>query len=266
MQQTEAYYDGPAHEIYSRLWGDNIHMGYWQEGDTLQDAMARLNEVMAERGRIGSDERVLDVGSGNGAAPIYLAKARGCEVVGLNLSERENEFARERAREEGVEGRVEIHYGDFHELPFEDATFDVVWSQESLLHAVDKPLVLRECLRVIRPGGRFVLSDLLMRDHVPEEERQVLYSRVGTPEMWDFEDYQQALRDAGFRVELAEDWTSNVAPTYGSVRQALQDRRSELESDVPTEQIDRTLNALQQWVDAGHADKISHGFFVGVRP
>lgn len=266
MEQTEAYYDGPAHEIYSRLWGDNIHMGYWYDEDqTLQEAMARLNEVMAQRGGIQADQRVLDVGSGNGAAPIYLAQECGCQVVGLNLSERENEFARQRAQEEGVDDLVDIRYGDFHELPFADGEFDVVWSQESLLHAVDKPRVLRECLRVLRPGGRLVLSDLLMREDVPEDERQTLYARVGTPEMWDLDGYAAALRDAGFRIERSEDWNANVAPTYGAVRDALQERRDELEGPVPADQIDRTLTALGQWVEAGNSGKISHGFFVATR-
>lgn len=249
------------------MWGDNIHMGYWyDENQSFQDAMARLNEVMAERGGIRSDQRVLDVGSGNGAAAIYLAREHGCQVVGLNLSERENEFARARVREEGVDDRVEIRYGDFHELPFADGEFDVVWSQESLLHAVDKPRVLRECRRVLAPGGRLVLSDLLMRDDVPEDERQTLYSRVGTPEMWDLDGYAQALRDAGLRVDRTEDWTANVAPTYDSVRTALSERRDELEGPVPSEQIDRTLTALGQWVEAGQTGKISHGFFVASRP
>lgn len=241
-------------------------MGAWRDRDTLQAAMARLNEVMAERGRLRAGERLLDVGSGNGAAPIYLATAHGCEVTGLNLSERENEVARRRAEEEGVADRVEIRHGDFHDLPFPDASFDVVWSQESLLHAVDKRGVLEECLRVLRPGGRLVLSDLLMRRHVTDPERAELYSRVGTPEMWDFADYQDALRAAGFELIDADDWTDHVAPTYGAVRSALLERRGELAGVVPDEQIERTVAALQKWVDAGRADKISHGFFLARRP
>ncbi|QBI21365.1 methyltransferase domain-containing protein [Egibacter rhizosphaerae] len=266
VEETQAYYDGPAHEIYSRLWGDNIHMGYWREGDNLQDAMAHLNEVMAERGAIRNQQRVLDVGSGNGAAAVYLAVERGAHVVGLNLSERENDFARERVAEAGVDDQVEIRYGDFHTLPFDEGEFDVVWSQESLLHAVDKPRVLRECLRVLAPGGRLVLSDLLMRADVPDDERQTLYARVGTPEMWDRDGYQRALRDAGFTVRESDDWGQNVAPTYGAVRAALQERRDELEGPVPSDQIDRTLTALGQWVEAGRSGKISHGFFVAERP
>lgn len=266
VEQTQAYYDGPADEIYRRLWGDNVHMGTWQEGDTLQDAMARSNERMADMADVSARVDVLDVGSGYGAAAIYLASTRQCDVVGLNLSERENEFARQRVREQGLEDRVTIKQGDFHALPFDDASFDVVWSQESLLHAVDKRNVLDECFRVVKPGGKFVLSDLLMRADVEEDERQVLYARVGTPEMWDFDDYAEAIRNAGFDVELAEDWTRNVAPTYAAVRSALAERRNELDGVVPNEQIERTMTALGQWVRAGEQDKISHGFFAAVRP
>lgn len=266
VQETQAYYDGPADEIYRRLWGDNVHMGTWEDGDTLQAAMARSNEQMVSLGRIPAGARVLDVGSGYGAAAIHLARELGCQVVGLNLSGKENELARRRAKEEGVEGRVEIVDGDFHELPFPDGEFEVVWSQEALLHAVDKPRVLRECLRVLAPGGRLVLSDLLMRAHVAEPERQALYARVGTPEMWDLDDYVEALDAAGFEIELAQDWQGNVAPTYAAVRAALAERRGEIERFVPAELIDRTLTALAQWVQAGEQDAISHGFFTGVRP
>jgi sarcosine/dimethylglycine N-methyltransferase len=266
VEQTQAYYDGPADEIYRRLWGDNVHMGTWQEGDTLQDAMARSNERMAQSGRIAPGTKVLDVGSGYGAAAIYLARTHDCHVVGLNLSERENDFARLRVSEEELEDRVEIRQGDFHDLPFEDESFDVLWSQEALLHAVDKRKVLHECFRVVKPQGRFVLSDLLMRDHVAADERETLYARVGTPEMWDFGDYAEAIEAAGFEIDVAEDWTRNVAPTYAAVRSALEARQEELRGAVPNEQIQRTMIALGQWVEAGEQDKISHGFFAAVRP
>ena len=242
-------------------------MGYWYDDHPdLQQAMARLNEVMVERGGITAGQRVLDVGSGNGAAAVFLAERVGCEVAGLNISERENDEARRLAAERGVDDRVEIRHGDFHDLPFDDGSFDVVWSQESLLHAVDKPGVVREMLRVARPGGRLVVSDLLMRDDVPDDERQVLYARVGTPEMWDLDAYADALRAAGWQVVVAEDWGRNVAPTYDAVRTALSRRREELAGAVPEEQIDQTLTALGQWVEAGESGKISHGFFVADRP
>lgn len=267
VEETQAYYDGPADEIYRRLWRDNVHMGTWErDDDTIDTAMARTNRIMADRAGIDEGSSVLDVGAGYGAAARFLVGEYGCSVHCVNISEKENDLNRERNRDAGMDDRITVEYGDFHALPTPDERFDVVWSQEALLHAADKPKVLAECFRVLRPGGRLALSDLLMRRDVPAEERTALYERVRTPGMWDFPDYREGLEAAGFRVEAAEDWPENVAPTYQSVLSQLRDGRDALQGAVPSEQIDRTIGALELWVESGHAGKISHGFFVGVRP
>lgn len=267
VEETQEYYDGPADEIYRRLWRDNVHMGTWRAGDdTIDEAMARTNRVMADRGDVWEDAFVLDVGSGYGASARFLATERGCRVHGVNISERENELARERNRQAGLDDVVSIEYGDFHDLPYDDASFDIVWSQESLLHGVDKSRILDECRRVLRPGGRFVLSDLLVRKHVSEEEREPIYARVKAPVMWDLDEYAEAISASGLEVVDQADWPENVAPTYQSVLDQLVEQRDRLADRVPTEQIEQTIASLQLWVDAAHEGKISHGFFVAERP
>ncbi len=265
VRETQDYYDGPADEIYRLIWGDDVHMGTWTSpDDDLVTAMARTNEVMAREAGITSGQRVLDVGCGYGAAGIYLAREHGCEVVGQNISEKELAKAGELAREAGVADRATFEYGDFHDIPSPDDSFDVVFSQEALLHGVDKQQILRECKRVLRQGGRVAFSDLLVQAHVEEEEREAIYARVHSPVMWDLQQYVDGLSEAGFDVVTAEDWSRNVAPTYAAVRAGLIEHRDALEGKVPAEQIDSTIDALQLWVDSADAGKIGLGFFVGV--
>ena len=266
VRETQDYYDGPADEIYRLIWGDDVHMGTWTEDDdTLQRAMARTNAVMAEQAGIDERARVLDVGCGYGATALHLATEHGCEVVGMNISERELEVADELAKERGLSGQCTFRWGDFHDIPAEDDSFDAVWSQEAFLHAVDKSQVLAECRRVLRPGGRLVISDLLVAEHVPEEERQAIYARVHSPEMWSHERYVVGLESAGLDVALHENWSSNVARTYAAVRGGLLANQQELrDRGVSQEQLDATADALQLWVDGGNASRISQGFFVGV--
>lgn len=240
-------------------------MGTWTvEGESLQEAMARTNAIMAERAGIDPAARVLDVGCGYGAAALDLVARHGCEAVGLNISDRELEVATQRARERGLDDRATFRWGDFHALPEDDDAFDVVWSQEAFLHGVDKPKILRECGRVLRPGGRLVISDLLVDGSLPDDERQAIYARVHSPEMWDHDQYVAALGEAGFDVTCAQDWSANVAPTYQAVRDGLLARRDELEGRVPRQQLDDTVDALQLWIDSARANKIAQGFFVGV--
>jgi sarcosine/dimethylglycine N-methyltransferase len=242
-------------------------MGTWvREDDTLQTAMDRTNQVMAEHAGLGEHSVVLDVGCGYGATAIFLAKEYGCHVTGMNISEKELELGRSRAQEAGLAGRIAFDYGDFHDLPYDEASFDIVWSQEAFLHGVDKPRILQECYRVLKPGGQLVLSDLLVREHVPREERERIYARVRSPGMWDLAQYDGALRDAGFIIERIEDWQDNVAPTYRSVLWQLKNQRRHLEGRVPAEQLDSTTEALDLWVRSAHAGKISHGFALAQRP
>lgn len=265
VKDTQDYYDGPADEIYRTLWGDNVHLGTWEAGDSLQDAMARTNEVMAERAGIPADAEVLDVGCGYGATALYLATHCGCRVTGINISNKELDLARQRAREAELTDRVSFEYGDFHAIPFPDGSFDAVWSQEAFLHGLRKQHILEECHRVLRPSGRLVISDLVARPHLSAEERQRVYARLRLQEMWSADQYVAGLQAAGFAIVDQDDWAANVAPTYATVVAGVRERYDELAERVPTEQLDNTMAALDVWVESAEAGKISQVFIVAER-
>lgn len=267
VQDTQDYYDGPADEIYRTLWKDNVHLGTFERPDeSLQVAMDRTNRIMAERAGIEPGSRVVDVGCGYGETALFLVREYGARVVGTNISQKELELARQRAQEEGLTHKASFEYGDFHKTPFDDGAFDVVWSQEAFLHGVDKQSILDECYRILAPGGRLVISDLLARQHLPEDERQQIYARLRLAEMWSPEEYVAGLREAGFTVEVSEDWAANVAPTYGTVVAGVRAQYDSLAERVPTEQLDSTIAALDLWVSSAEAGKITQGFFVARRP
>lgn len=260
---TKDYYDGPANEIYRHIWGENIHIGYFETPDEpLPQAMQRSNERMAAGVDLAAGERVLDVGCGYGALARFLAVNFGCHVVASNISERELEWGRELTSEQGLDDKVEFAWADFHDLPFGRDEFDYYWSQEAFLHAVDKRKVLNEAARVLRPGGRLVFTDLLVREGTPEADRRRIYERVKSPDMWDTHHYKNAVGAAGLTIETHEDWSDNVAPTYAWVRDQLERRRAEFEERIGKETVDRTSAALQFWVDAAEAGKIGWEYFV----
>jgi SAM-dependent methyltransferase len=96
---------------------------------------------------------VLEVGCGIGVGTANLAREHACHVVGVDRSPRMIEWANRRAREWGVEDRVELLIADATELPFEDGRFDVAFA-ESVLAFIDDPAsAVREMARVVRPGG-----------------------------------------------------------------------------------------------------------------
>ena len=183
-------------------------------------------------------------------------------MLATNISERELDWAGELTRKAGLEDRVRFAYADFHELVYPDASFDQYWSQEAFLHAVDKAKVLAEAHRVLKPGGRLVFTDILVRRETPEAIRERIYERVNAPEMWDAEDYRRSLLNLGFTLEIEEDWSPNVAPTYAWVRSQLERRRREFEERIGKELVDRTSRALAFWVDQAEAGRIGWLYMV----
>ena len=263
VEQTQQYYDGAANEIYREIWGENLHLGIFAAPDEpLQAAMERSNRRMSEGLGLARSDRVLDVGGAHGALGRYLAQMYGCQVLVTDISVRELAWGRELTADAGMEDRVTFQRADFHDLPFEDDSFDCYWSQEAFLHAADKARVLREAHRVLTHDGKLVFSDLLVRRGTSREDRQRIYERVLSPDMWDTPDYVEGLRGAGFDVLQHEDWSENVAPTYSWVRKQLEARRPEFERRIGKEAVDRTSAALQFWVDSAHAGKIGWEYFV----
>lgn len=107
-----------------------------------------------------SSGKVLDIGTGTGWLAIGFAQGLpGVHVVGLDLSDAVLELARENARERGLSSRVSFEKGDAQDMPFEDDTFDLVISGNTL-HLLKNPVrMFDEIQRVLKPNGRFLISD-----------------------------------------------------------------------------------------------------------
>ena len=263
VADTQAYYDGPADEIYRAIWGDNLHLGVPSyDGCPHPEAMENTNAIMAEAVSLSPQSRVLDLGCGYGSTARYLAANYGCRVTGTNISEKELQLARARSREAGLDALLSFEYGDFHRLHYPDDSYDVVWSQEAFLHAADKNAVLSECRRVLKPDGVLIFTDILVRRDTPDADRARIYDRVKSPDMWDLADYRNALAALNLTVTREEDWSQYVAPSYAWVRDRLQEQREALLPRVGPETIDNTVAALSFWVDSGNAGYIGWAMFV----
>jgi arsenite methyltransferase len=147
------------------------------------DLLARVPEGSAESfagvanpfslGPLEPGERVLDVGSGAGTDSLVAAQMVGPEghVTGIDMTPEMLAKARTGARELGAEN-VEFLEGEAEELPFPDASFDVVISNGVIDLVPDKNAVFSEIHRVLRPGGRIQIADVTIQNPVGEEGKR----------------------------------------------------------------------------------------------
>ncbi|MBO1413383.1 methyltransferase domain-containing protein [Streptomyces sp. FH025] len=193
--------------------GYNAHLGYWdtpESGLTYDEATDRLTDIMTERLRIGSGARVLDVGCGVGAPAVRIARLKGAEVTGISVSREQVDRAEALARATALQGRVTFRRADAMRLPFADDSFDAVLAIESMPHMPDREQVLRETARVLRPGGRVVLTDFYRRT-APSPTVHPLRKTMGSTTV-PLDDYPAILRASGLEFVEMLDITEETVP------------------------------------------------------
>ena len=152
-------------------------------------------------------EVVLDLGSGAGADVLISARRVGPtgKAIGLDMTDEMLELARTNAAEAGVEN-VEFVKGYLEDMPLEDESVDVVISNCVINLSGDKPRVIREAARVLRPGGRFAVSDVIADPDMDEQTRADMAAWTGCIAGALTEDeFRGALASAGFGdIEITE--------------------------------------------------------------
>lgn len=262
VKTTETYYDSDeADRFYFHVWGgEDIHIGLYEEGEAIREASARTVTRMADRlGELTPETRVLDLGAGYGGSARALAKRFGCRVTCLNLSETQNRRNRDLSAAQGLSDRIEIVHGNFEQLPFEAETYDVVWSQDAFLHSGKREQVLREARRVLKVGGQMVFTDPMQADDCPEGVLGPVLARIHLASMASFGFYREAARRVGLEEVDVGDLTPMLPRHYEAVRNELTSRYDEMVGISGQGYVDRMIEGLGHWIDAGRAGHLAWG-------
>jgi SAM-dependent methyltransferase len=153
-------------------------------------------------------ERVLDLGSGGGIDVLLSARRVGPSgrAFGLDMTDEMLTLAQRNAAEAGATN-VEFLKGEIEAVPLPDASVDVIISNCVINLSPDKDRVLAEAHRVLRPGGRFAVSDIVVRGPVPDAIRRSVEAWIGcVAGALDEHDYRARLERAGFRNADVEVW------------------------------------------------------------
>ena len=175
QDKMRSFFDSVA----GRLGKDYVPGKSWK---SIAEALLRLMPPMV----------IADLGAGEGAFSLLLAQ-RAKKVIAVDTSAKMIEVAREQALRNGVKN-LEFRLGDMEEVPIKAASVDLVWISQSLHHALHPGRALAEANRILRPGGRIVILDLVK--HRYEEARELYADEwLGFSET----DLESMLEEAGFQ-------------------------------------------------------------------
>lgn len=168
---------------------------------------------LARAAGLDSTKHVLDVGSGIGGTSRCLAKEFGCRVTGIDLTDEYCRAAAMLSAKSGFAGLVDYRQGDATNQPFDDASFDVVWSEHAAMNIPDKARLYREMHRVLKPGGTLAIYDILAGPSGPVVFPVPWARTAETSFLVRPDELRQLLEAAGFRVF---DWsdTTDAARTW----------------------------------------------------
>lgn len=207
--ESSRHYD--LHDSWYRaIWGEHLHHGLWEAGTASREAAAiAMIRRVADAARIGPGTRVCDVGCGYGGTARWLAEHTGADVLGVTNSRRQWETA-----SAADTGNPRFRLADWLENGLPDGAFDVVIAIESTPHFARLGEAVSEMMRVLKPGGRLVISTWLRE----AEEMPALLKPVAgfghMPSLVPEARLRQWMEEAGGRAFHGEDLTARVARTW----------------------------------------------------
>ena len=226
------FYDASS-GLWESIWGEHMHHGYYGRSgnykiDRRQAQVELIEELLrwADCREDNPPQNIIDVGCGIGGSTLHLARKFGSKATGITLSPVQASRAKERAAEAGLDDRVQFEVANALEMPFEDCSFDLVWSLESGEHMPDKTKFLQECYRVLKPGGKMIFAtwchretDSLAGELTADEVAHLkeIYRVYCLPYVIFLSEYRAIASKCGFENIKSDDWSTAVAPFWDVV-------------------------------------------------
>ena len=241
-------------KTYGQLWASQ-KTGKSAQSRRRLASMFSAHEALLKELRPKKGMKVMDIGSGSGETVLTIAEKVGPtgKAVGIDFSSEGVALARESAKERNLENIAEFHQSNALELPFPDNSFDAAISECVVCLIQDKQKALNEKVRVLKPGGRVIMHDVITWAPMPQamrEDQRLYCGCIGGAVSLD--EYVEMMKKAGLTDIKTVDFTKDVKKmmNVGIVAQALN-----LKDDEAAHEI----------VDFARKGGIGYALFVGTK-
>jgi len=236
-----------------------------QEFDQDHFGGTAVNDILAQAAGMAPEKRVLDVCSGMGGPARYFAHHYGCRVTGLDFTHTRFLGAQRLTRMVGLEHLVDFRHGNALDMPFANASFDIVVGQEAWCHVPDKPRLIAECARVLAPGGVIAFTDILRQDALDAQDMARLQREMTFLTLETLDGYAALLQSNGCvlerRDDLSEEWARILVARLAMYRSL----RAETEQKFGSAHFQRWDDTYAFFVGLYGEGKLGGGRFVARR-
>jgi SAM-dependent methyltransferase len=255
LEDVRGVYDGQEGDLWELLMGQQIRIGGFQSSMDL-----------AERAGIGAGQKGVDLCCCNGAGTRFLVRFRNVDsMIGVDATKTVIERGRVRCEEEGLADRIRLELADVCDSGLPDGEADFVWGEDAWCYVEDKPKLIEEAARIVKPGGVIAFTDWVEGPSgLSENEAGMFLEGMKFPNVQDIDGYRSLLEKNGCKVIEAED-TGRFAPyvelylnmvgmqlTYDALRIL----------DFDTERLDTIATGFNFFRDLAQAGKIAQGRFI----
>lgn len=258
INEVKAVYNGVEGDLWELLMGQQIHIGGFKSSMDL-----------AERAGISAGQRGVDLCCCNGAGMRFLVRFRDvASMTGVDAADTVVERGRSRTEAEGLASRIQFQLGDVCETSLAAGEADFVWGEDAWCYVEDKPKLIAEAARIVKPGGTIAFTDWVEGPAgLSDAEAERFLSFMKFPTVQSIGDYRALLEKNGCEVIEAED-TGRFAPYVDLYLQMVDmqltyDALSILGFDADA--MGAVAGEFGYLQELAHAGKIAQGRFIARR-
>ena len=258
-QGTDDLYGSAEGRLWELVAGEMLHCGGISQP-----------KAMAVKAGITESEKVLDLCSGFGSSLRFLAKNYNIQGYGLDISPYMIEQAKRRTREEGLQRKVIHLQGDVYHVPWPDNSFDVVWGEDGWCYLDAKEALIKEAVRVLKPGGRIAFSDWTTGPAgLSAEEANRIHTFLKFPYTESLTGYENLLREHGMRIQSSEDPCEQFANSMELYKRMITEQLTyDALKILGDDQVlfDHVVGEWTYLIEMGRRKKFGQGRIVAVKP
>jgi SAM-dependent methyltransferase len=254
LKDVQAVYGGPEGDLWELVMGQQIHIGGFKSSMDL-----------AEKAGIGAGSAGVDLCCCNGAGMRFLTRFRGvAKMTGVDATPTVVDRGRQRCKAEGLDAKINFVLADVTASGLPNACADFVWGEDAWCYVVDKPKLIAEAARLVRPGGTIAFTDWVEGKPMTDAEADRFLTFMKFPNVQDISGYSNLLKANGCEVKIAAD--TGRFPPYVDLYLGMLDMQLTYDAlkiiGFDTNLMGAMAGEMVFMQGLAHASKIIQGLFV----